>query len=47
MERLTVDNPSLIGYEEFDSIYLRLKRYEDLQKQGRLLELPCVVGDTV
>ncbi len=25
----------------------RLKKYEDLEEQGRLLELPCKVGDTV
>lgn len=28
-------------------LYERLKHYEDLQEQGRLLELPCAVGDTV
>lgn len=47
MERLTIEKPSLLGDKELDSIYLRLKYYEDLQKQGRLLELPCAVGDTV
>lgn len=25
----------------------RLKHYEDLEKQGKLLKLPCAVGDTV
>lgn len=25
----------------------RLKRYEDLEEQGRLIKLPCEVGDTV
>ena len=25
----------------------RLKKYEDLEEQGRLLELPCKIGDTV
>ena len=25
----------------------RLKRYEDLEEQGKLLKLPCAVGDTV
>lgn len=24
-----------------------LKKYEDLEEQGKLLKLPCVVGDTV
>lgn len=27
--------------------YSRLKHYEDLEEQGRLIELPCKVGDTV
>ncbi len=25
----------------------KLKHYEDLEEQGRLIELPCAVGDTV
>lgn len=25
----------------------KLKRYEDLEKQGKLVELPCAYGDTV
>lgn len=25
----------------------KLKRYEDLEEQGRLIKLPCKVGDTV
>ena len=25
----------------------KLKRYEDLEEQGRLVKLPCKVGDTV
>ena len=25
----------------------RLKKYEDLEEQGKLLKLPCAVGDTV
>lgn len=30
------------------AIYLEeLQRYIDLEKQGRLIELPCAVGDTV
>ena len=28
-------------------IYERLKHYEDLAEAGRLVELPCAVGDTV
>lgn len=32
-----------IGYAEAD----KLAHYEDLAEQGRLIELPCAVGDTV
>lgn len=32
-----------IGYAEAD----KLAHYEDLEEQGRLIELPCAVGDTV
>ena len=31
------------GYAEAD----KLARYEDLEEAGRLIELPCKVGDTV
>lgn len=31
------------GYAEAD----KLAHYEDLEEQGRLIELPCKVGDTV
>lgn len=27
--------------------YIKLAHYEDLEEQGRLIELPCKVGDTV
>lgn len=27
--------------------YYKLQHYEDLDEQGRLIELPCAVGDTV
>lgn len=58
MERLTESNPSWIDdelweracepdCEEVDTVYRRLKGYEDLEEQGRLLKLPCKVGDTV
>ena len=30
-----------------DEILERLAHYEDLEEQGRLIELPCAVGDTV
>lgn len=58
MERLTESNPSWIDdelweracepdCEEIDAVYRKLKEYEDLEEQGRLVILPCKVGDTV
>lgn len=58
MERLTESNPSWIddelweracepSCEEIDAVYRKLKDYEDLEEQGRLVKLPCEVGDTV
>lgn len=52
MERLTERNPSWIDdelwesacepdCEEVDAVYRRLKDYEDLEEQGRLVILPC------
>ena len=58
MDRLTESNPSWIDdelweracepdCEEIDAVYRKLKEYEDLEEQGRLISLPCKVGDTV
>lgn len=58
MERLTERNPLWINdemwesacepdCEEIDAVYRKLKKYEDLEEQGRLIKLPCKVGDTV
>ncbi len=58
MDRLTESNPMWINdelwekacepdCEEIDAVYRRLKYYEDLEEQGKLLKLPCEVGDTV
>lgn len=58
MERLTERNPAWIydelwenacepDCEEIDAVYRKLKEYEDLEEQGRLLILPCKVKDTV
>lgn len=58
MERLTERNPSWIDdelwesacepdCEEIDAVYRKLKDYENLEEQGRLIKLPCKVGDTV
>ena len=58
MGRLTERDPSWIDdelwesacepdCEEIDAVYRKLKDYEDLEEQGRLISLPCKVGDTV
>ena len=58
MERLTERDPSWIDdelwesacepdCEEIDAVYRKLKEYEDLEEQGRLIKLPCKVGDTI
>ena len=58
MDRLTESNLSWIDdelweracepdCEEIDAVYRKLKEYEDLEEQGRLISLPCKVGDTV
>lgn len=49
LETTTMNN-SIKEYWEHKQVaeYLRkLKEYEDLEEQGRLLKLPCKVGDTV
>ena len=58
MERLTEREPYWLGEEfwtsarepddeEIDAVYERLKYYEDLEEDGKLLKLPCKPGDTV
>ena len=51
MERLTNSNkeiPTLVDNAEYWlQVYFKLKDYEDLEEQGRLIKLPCKVGDTV
>lgn len=58
MERLTERNPLWIDdelweracepdCEEIDSVYRKLKDYEDAEEQGLLLRLPCKVGDVL
>lgn len=52
MERLTVSGVN-IGFLDssklpsYESIYEKLRKYEDAEEQGLLLKLPCKVGDTV
>ena len=49
LETTTMNNP-IKEYWEHKQVaeYLRkLKDYEDLEEQGRLIKLPCKVGDTV
>lgn len=51
MERLTNSDkeiPTLDDNAEYWlKAYFKLKDYEDLEEQGRLLKLPCKVGDDV
>ena len=58
MERLTNRNATWIDdelwesacepdCEEIDAVYRKLKEYEDLEEDGKLIKLPCKVGDTV
>ena len=51
MERLTNSNkeiPTLVDNAEYWlKAYFKLKDYEDLEEQGRLIKLPCRMGDTV
>lgn len=51
MERLTDSNkeiPALVDNAEYWlKVYFKLKDYEDLEEQGRLIKLPCKVGDTL
>lgn len=52
MERLT-DKNFRIGFDDsnklpsYAALYERLREYENLEEQGKLLKLPCAVGDTV
>lgn len=51
MERLTNRNkeiPTLVDNAEYWlEVYFKLKDYEDLEEQDRLVKLPCKMGDTV
>lgn len=53
MERLTTHDPNRqllvcsANYKSWNEIYDRLAYYEDLEEQGRLIVLPCKVGDTL
>ena len=50
MDRLTSRTP-LTEFEAMNlsltNLYMRLKTYEDAEEEGRLIVLPCKVGDTV
>lgn len=35
------------GVKLLDAAFEKLTKYEDLEEQGRLIELPCKVGDIV
>lgn len=51
MERLTdsvKEIPTLVDNAEYWlQVYFKLKDYEDLEEQSRLIKLPCKVGDTL
>lgn len=51
MERLTnsvKEIPTLVDNAEYWlKVYFKLTDYEDLEEQGRLVKLPCKVGDKV
>lgn len=51
MERLTNSDkeiPTLVDNAEYWlKVYFKLKDYEDLEEQGKLVKLPCKVGDDV
>lgn len=39
---------AVAGFKKFvQAMYSKLKYYEDLEEQRKLLKLPCMVGDTV
>lgn len=41
---MELSNENQFGRNE---AYYKLQHYEDLEEQGRLVELPCKIGDTV
>ena len=51
-ERLT-DKNFRLGFDDnnklpsYEAIYERLRKYENAEEEGRLVVLPCKVGDTV
>lgn len=42
-----VDGYCSFGCKWEEEAWSKLAHYEDLEEQGRLIELPCAVGDTV
>ena len=49
-ERLTEYDPHgdlYVKNHDYISVSYKLAHYEDLEEQGRLIELPCAVGDIV
>ena len=51
MERLTSSNKEILtlidNAEYWLQVYFKLKDYENLEEQSRLLKLPCKVGDVI
>ena len=51
-DEVTTYDPIDVQYNDysqinFQNVLKKLEHYEDLAEQGRLIELPCAVGDTV
>lgn len=51
MSRLTIETPAVMSMGFLDTkecdIYRKLQHYEDLERDGLLLELPCRIGNTI
>lgn len=52
MDRLTIKGRNLEDLDsrklpKYGELYWKLNKYEDLEEQGKLLKLPCAVGDEV
>lgn len=46
-QHMTGQDTWIETYEEMSPAIIKLAHYEDMEEQGRLIELPCAVGDTV
>ena len=46
-QHMTGQDTWIETYEEMSPAIIKLAHYEDLEEQGRLIELPCAVGEEV